>query len=315
MTFPLITVGITCYNAADTIGRAICSAIAQDWPNTEIIIVDDCSSDNSVSVVQEVIKDIPHARLICHEQNKKPSGARNTIIAHSKGEYIAFFDDDDESLPNRLSEQYSCLTEYQKKTGHANVVCYASGVRHYSNGYKKPLLAVGSNGECPKGAQIIDYLLFYQKDPDVFYGSGTPSCSLFIPSELIRSVNGFDESFVRVEDVDLAVRLGLVDTHFIGTQNEAFVQYASSGHDKTPEKNLQAELRLAEKYKDYLLGVSRYYYASHWPYVRYYHFTRQYCKLFGTLAGLFVRYPWPIMRHFCTTAPRRFFHERRMRKM
>ena len=45
MSAPLVTIGIACYNAADTIARAIDSALAQDWPNVEVLIVDDVSTD------------------------------------------------------------------------------------------------------------------------------------------------------------------------------------------------------------------------------------------------------------------------------
>lgn len=312
--YPLITIGITCYNAADTIGRAIDSAVGQDWANKEIIVVDDCSSDDSVIAIKKAIKDIPYARVICHTRNKKPSGARNTIIEACKGDYIAFFDDDDVSLPDRLTEQWRCLTQYRDSTGHQNVVCYAAGNRHYDSGYIKPLPAIGSRGISPKGTQIVDYLLFYRRVDGVYYGSGTPSCSMFIPKALIKSVGGFDEEFVRVEDVDLAIRLGYVDTHFAGTQKDVFVQYASSGQDKSPHKNLDGELRLAEKHRAYLQSVKRYYYALHWPYLRYYHFTRQYHKFLWTLFCLFVRYPLPVIHHFCATVPRRFRHERRMNR-
>ena len=44
---PLISIGITCFNAESTIERAIKSALAQDWPKVEIIVVDDCSTDRS----------------------------------------------------------------------------------------------------------------------------------------------------------------------------------------------------------------------------------------------------------------------------
>jgi glycosyltransferase involved in cell wall biosynthesis len=41
MTVPLVTIGLTCFNASDTVARAISSALAQDWPNIELLIVDD----------------------------------------------------------------------------------------------------------------------------------------------------------------------------------------------------------------------------------------------------------------------------------
>ena len=53
---PLTTVGITCFNAEGTIERAIGSALAQTWPNLEILIVDDCSTDSSAEIAAQTIK-------------------------------------------------------------------------------------------------------------------------------------------------------------------------------------------------------------------------------------------------------------------
>lgn len=64
-----VTIGMTCYNSADTIGRAIQSALAQNYSNKEILIVDDGSSDESVGVITQMISRNPEARLIIHKEN------------------------------------------------------------------------------------------------------------------------------------------------------------------------------------------------------------------------------------------------------
>lgn len=94
---PLITVGLTCFQAADTICQAIQSAVAQDWPNLEIIIVDDCSTDGSAKIVEQAIAGIANARLIRHAVNGGPAAARNSLLAAAKGEFLIFFDDDDKA--------------------------------------------------------------------------------------------------------------------------------------------------------------------------------------------------------------------------
>ena len=64
-----------------------------------------------VLFAQAAIADDPRARLIYHRHNTGPGGARNTILSNASGEFVAFFDDDDASLPNRISEQMAthCL--------------------------------------------------------------------------------------------------------------------------------------------------------------------------------------------------------------
>lgn len=87
-----------------------------------------------------------------------------------------------------------------------------------------------------------------------------------------EAVGGFDPTLRRVEDVDFAIRVALANGHFIGCPERLFIQYATNTADKTPEKNCEAEIRLADKYKDYLVSTGKYYYAKKWPLVRYYHF-------------------------------------------
>ena len=102
---PLITVGLTCYNAVDTIDRAIASAIAQDWPSFEIVVVDDKSGDQSLSRIQAWAARDQRIRFEQHETNRGAAAARNSIVRLAKGEFIAWFDDDDESHPSRLRVQ------------------------------------------------------------------------------------------------------------------------------------------------------------------------------------------------------------------
>jgi glycosyltransferase involved in cell wall biosynthesis len=126
---PLITIGITCFNAADTILRSVKSALAQDWPNFEVVIADDGSVDGSIDVILAAIANESRATLIGHKSNAGPAASRNTIVSAAKGEFIAFFDDDDESLPGRISNQVKTLTAYESLAGTRLIACYASGIR------------------------------------------------------------------------------------------------------------------------------------------------------------------------------------------
>src|ERR1019366_10682832 len=132
----LITIGIPCFNAQDTIARALDSALAQTWPEKEILVVDDASADSSAAIVEKIAGSHPAVRIVLHAGNKGPGGARQTIIEQARGDFIAFFDDDDESLPARLQTQYDRLTSYERQTGVRLAACYASGRRSYPNGYE-----------------------------------------------------------------------------------------------------------------------------------------------------------------------------------
>jgi glycosyltransferase involved in cell wall biosynthesis len=311
---PLITVGITCYNAEDTIARAVASALQQNWPNLEIVIVDDCSIDSSRKIIENLIKDQPRATLVCHATNQGPAVARNTILAHAKGEFVAFIDDDDESLPERVSTQYRRIVDYEKDVDSKMIACYASGDRVYPNGYRLALNAIGSRPIVPQGPAVANYLLFYGKKSGWFYGTGTPTCSLMGRRSIFEAVGGFDTDFQRFEDMDFSVRLALAGAHFIGCPEPLFIQHSTEASDKSQEKNLESDLLRVEKHKDYLQSVGRYEYARQWPRIRYYHMTGQRVKMLSALFKLFLQHPIHVFRHFTSIGPRRFLHERKMKQ-
>jgi glycosyltransferase involved in cell wall biosynthesis len=311
---PLVTIGLTCFNARDTIVRAVSSVLAQDWPNIEVLVVDDASTDDSLARAQAAIAGDPRVRIIGHQRNTGPGGARHTIVSNAKGEFVAFFDDDDESLPSRISKQVATLIAYEQRTGARLVACYASGIRRYPNGYILSLPAIGSRGaEAPSGPSVADYLLIYRRRTGWCYGSGTPACALIARRRTFTAAGGFDANLRRLEDADFAIRLAMLGGHFVGSAEKLFVQYATSAADKAPEKNLEAQLRLAAKNESYLRSIGRYYYARHWPKLGYWHFKRHYGRFLLELAGLCARHPAEVTAQLLTTGPRRLLHERRIR--
>ena len=309
----LVTIGITCFNAADTIARAVQSALGQDWPNVEVVIVDDVSTDGSTGVVEEAVGRDPRARLVRHERNTGPAGARNTILSQARGEFVAFFDDDDQSLPERVGEQMRAICAHEQSTGAGLVACYASGVRIYPNGYRQNVDAIGSRGsEAPHGPAVADYLLFNRRRREWFFGAGTPACALMARRGVFQEVGGFDPALRRVEDADFAIRLALAGGHFIGTGRRLYRQFATIAADKRPEVNLEAEQQMAWNHRAYLESINRYYYALHWPLLRYWHFKKRHVKFVIELARLMVRHPWAVAKHLLDTGPKRLRHEHKM---
>lgn len=309
---PRISIGIACYNADQTIDRALRSALSQDWPDLEVVVVDDASVDVSWEIIEKFANSDSRIKPVRHAVNGGPAVTRNTILELATGSIVIFFDDDDESLPERVRVQYETLCDYEETTGVSLIACYASGLRRYPNGYELHMSAIGSQPEIPKGDAVADYLLFNERKEGIFYGAGTPTCALMARLSTFRAIEGFDSSLRRAEDVDFAIRLALAGGHFIGCPKPLFVQHATMAPDKTPRKNLEAELYLIDKYAEYLRNRNRYYYAQDWFRIRYYHFSGQRLRFLSALTRFLLRYPLSGMKHIMRSLPGRWIHERKM---
>lgn len=99
----MISVIVPVYNAEKVVGRCIESVILQTYVDWELILVDDGSNDQSISVCEKYAHKDSRIRII-HQENQGPSKARNTGINAAKGDYICFIDSDDYVSPNYLSD-------------------------------------------------------------------------------------------------------------------------------------------------------------------------------------------------------------------
>jgi len=93
------------YNCADFIANTIVSVISQTINDWELIIVDDCSTDHSVEVIQTFVNQDSRIKLIQLSENSGAAVARNIAIKASQGRYIAFLDSDDLWFPLKLEKQ------------------------------------------------------------------------------------------------------------------------------------------------------------------------------------------------------------------
>lgn len=109
MTLPLVSIVMPCHNDAEYLKDSISSVIAQTYQNWELLVVNDCSTDNSI----EIVKSFNDGRIKVFK-NEKNSGAafsRNVAIENAKGRYIAFLDSDDYWYPTKLEKQIEFMEE------------------------------------------------------------------------------------------------------------------------------------------------------------------------------------------------------------
>lgn len=264
---PLISLGISCFNAEDTITRAIESALAQEWPNLEILIVDDCSSDRSVEIIQKFEKRDSRVKFHRHKRNQGLAGAINTIAKHARGEYVALFDDDDESHPSRIKKQYLRLVNFEAIHPSRPVVCY-SNRRVLNNGTEETRVAIGREQPEPHGSMVADYLLWLKMTRGYVWGAFA-SCTMMVSKKVLKDFP-FDTNFRRSAEWDFAVRVALDGGYFIATNEYLIVQHLNESPEKGGRVPLENHLRLIRKHGGYLRRRYTYWGAILFVYARFY---------------------------------------------
>jgi glycosyltransferase involved in cell wall biosynthesis len=135
-TEPLVSVVITSRNRPELLLHAIRSVTNQTYKHIEIIVVDDCSNVDPARIVSARYPDV---KLLRNTTNGGPAYSRNRGIDHARGEIIAFLDDDDEWLPDKLDEQVrllretdACVCGYRvRETGMVRTQNVARATRHH----------------------------------------------------------------------------------------------------------------------------------------------------------------------------------------
>lgn len=107
MTAPAISVIMAAYNGASLIGETLDSLWAQSFADFEVVVVDDCSTDDTLALLR-ACRD-PRLRVIAAEANAGPVRTRNRAFAAARGRYIAGLDQDDICLPDRFARQVAYL--------------------------------------------------------------------------------------------------------------------------------------------------------------------------------------------------------------
>lgn len=115
MTTPLISICVPVYNVAPYIERCVRSLMEQDYPNLEYVFVDDCSTDNSMEILQSVLADYSERSkrtvIVTNERNHGLAYTRRVSIEHAQGTYILCIDSDDYAEPFMVQALYDKAAE------------------------------------------------------------------------------------------------------------------------------------------------------------------------------------------------------------
>ena len=210
----LVSCGFTTFNSERTIKKALFSALEQDYENIEILIVDDNSSDSTISEINSFMngKNIKY-KLIKHSKNLGVAQARNSLLNNAKGEFLAFFDSDDISYRNRISTQVSRIKEFEikeqkkKKSNIYSPLCYCDREIFFDNKNKIYCKAMYLDlDDFNFKDNIIGSLLFSRPFPKKSESGSTATCMLCARTNTLKLLNGFNPILRRYEDLDLTIR-------------------------------------------------------------------------------------------------------------
>lgn len=113
MTHPLISISLITYNSAEFIKECLDSVLAQDYPNMEIVISDDASTDNTAEILKDYQQKNPHLiKLNLNSTNVGITKNFNITLALCTGKYVAFFAGDDVMLPGKISKQVAYMESH-----------------------------------------------------------------------------------------------------------------------------------------------------------------------------------------------------------
>lgn len=230
-----VSVVLPVYNRAHLIEGVLESLLAQSRPPDEIIVVDDCSSDDP-SFIQERDPRIRYFRL---EKNQGAAGARNFGASQATGHYLAFLDSDDYWYPTKLEKQ---LALFESSSVPNLAVVFGEFDRQERNGRKRHI----------KRSHRGDLKEAFFKCGNVV-GNFT---NFIVLRAVFDSVGGLDLRMVPKEDYDFFIRLSLKGYQFDFVEEALFLKVQGDGEQITrrPRLVIHGNLRFYGRYKQYVAG-------------------------------------------------------------
>jgi glycosyltransferase involved in cell wall biosynthesis len=228
---PFFSVVIPTYNRSNLLKRAIESVQRQTFKNFEIIVVDDHSTDSTSSVANSFSD--PRLHYMMNKRAKGACGARNQGIFSAKGKWVAFLDDDDIWLPEKLMYQYNLAQKASKTVG---LICTDYGI--YKEKITNPIVYKNR----PSG-WVRDKLLY----------GGIIGClsSVCVRIEILKAVEGFDERFPSNQDQDLYLRVAELSEFANVPRILVYIfQERRNRIGQNPYSKLMGYIMLRNKYSD-----------------------------------------------------------------
>lgn len=211
-----ISVIMSVHNGARYLREAIESILSQTYTDFEFLIIDDCSNDNSPAILKEYSDKDSRIVLITNEFNLGLTKNLNKALRVAKGEYIARFDCDDVSLPNRFKEQVSYLDTHPK----CGVISLWADVIDNKGTYVRTIKYPTTDKELRTA--LIRYNPFFHP-------------GLMVRKEVFSAVGFYDESWRFAQDYELYFRIA--KKYELGNVPQVLLKYRETGGSITGSKN------------------------------------------------------------------------------
>jgi glycosyltransferase involved in cell wall biosynthesis len=224
MTSPLVSVVLPTRNRANLLRRSIASVFGQTYQNLELIVINDGSTDNTLEILSAV--NDSRLRVLNREINQGAAAARNAGINAARGEFIAFQDDDDVWLMQKLERQMAALLNGGPHLGW----CICANIRIAEN----ECMYIG--GE------------FHRNQMDFNQGIGPPghdwgliaTPGWVVRREWLARAGSFDERILSWEDWELGIRLSK-EGGFVFIDEPLWIQDWVYGKGLTKDRHIRAK--------------------------------------------------------------------------
>lgn len=298
-----VTIGITAFNCEDTLEAAVACALAQDHHDIHILIVDDCSSDSTDKIAKELAKSNPNVTSIRAGKNKGVAASRNIIIENATTPFIAFFDDDDISRPDRVSQQLAAIVACEESIHSKLILCHTARLVTYpdANTRYQPSLAQQAGRNGITGQKVSEAILCGTRDHRL--RGACPTCSQMARTQTYRALGGFDENLRRSEDTELSIRAAENDATFIGIRAPLVHQKMTHSADKNPDIETENWLYVVTKHRAIIERKMSFSFAINWLYLRHNWQARDYGKFTLMLFKLFLSAPFQTVRKLYLSLP------------
>jgi glycosyltransferase involved in cell wall biosynthesis len=234
MAESMISIIIPAFNYERYVARAIESALAQDYPAVEVVVVDDGSTDGTAEVAQQF--EDRGVRVI-RQANQGLAAARNTGIAHAKGELLFFLDADDFLEPYAISRLYEALTSLGADFGMVaclpNVIEVRDGV--------ETMASLPNDTDTAAMEVSWSQLVFSTRFP----------CTVLVKRDVFNSCGLFDPSYHRLGCEDRDMWLRVAERYRILRINERLVNLLFHGSNMSgdPKRQIAGMSRCLNKAK------------------------------------------------------------------